>query len=130
MAAMVNGSAPFVDARVTSTVPRRATAQVADPDFRLGTSSSPPSMSAAASATDPVATAVRDTADGCGTRTWARAFAGYDRTGTPRRAAAPVIPGSSARVSSVARATTSAAAAPASASVLRMSPSTSSAATP
>ncbi len=130
MAAMVNGSTPFVDAEVTPEGHRRATAQVAEADFRLGTSSSPPSMRAAASATEPVPTASRGAVEGWGTVTPASSPAVYDRRGTPRRAAAPVIPGSSALVSSVTSSTTSPAAHPASSSVLRISPSTSSAGAP
>ncbi len=77
MGAMVNGATPCVDAGVPIDGTPRATAHVADADFRLRTSSSAGSdaprasapdprapVSAAASATEPVATAARTTRDG------------------------------------------------------------------
>lgn len=132
MAAMVNGREPAVTGEVevflpeTSKVPaaagsRRATAHVAIPPAEafppgarvFGTTSSSASISAAASATEGVPTAAPTAPEGCGTRTAASAPAGWVRTGTPSRAAAPTIPGSSPLASTVATSSTSAASSPA-----------------
>lgn len=109
-------------------------AQVTHLLFRFGTRrtapGSPAPRSAAASATDAVPVAANGTADGCGTATPASSSLPNARTGTPSSEAAPVIPGSPARASSVASAVTSAPVSPASRSVAATRPSTSEAAAP
>jgi len=137
MAVMVNGRGPSVTRGVEVFSPetgndgrtagnRRATAQVASPlPTAFSTTSSSASISAAASATDGVPTAPAAAPDGLGTRTVASAAAGYVTTGTPSRAAAPTIPGSSAFASTVATSTTSAVRSPAPCRVSSIRPYTS-----
>ncbi|RYJ27083.1 hypothetical protein CU044_3577 [Streptomyces sp. L-9-10] len=113
-----------------------ATAQVTDagpapvPDFRFGTSSSPPPASAAASATDGVPSAASGAPDGFGTAIAASSAAGYPLSGTPSRAAAPAIPASPVLLSAVASSTRARGESPASRSVVPISPSTSATDTP
>lgn len=95
-------------------------------DFRFGTRSSPPSASAAASATDGVPTAASGAPDGFGTVIDASRSGAYVTSGTPRRCAAPTIPGSCAFASTVASAEMLSAESPASRRVSSTRPRTSS----